>query len=260
MPEASTFKNGIIDPNDRDCGILVKNTSRNDILIMQGMPIGSLEELSKIKRVKHPIQKSFVNYDHLKPLFLQIEAANLKNQQKQKASDLLAEFQNVFSKHEFDIGCFKDVQHPIDTGSAKPIKLGMRRTPLNFHEEKAHLQKMIECGAIEPSSNDWASAPVLVRKEDGKVRWCMDYGMLNKCTVKDAFPLPLIEDCFNTLEGAKLLSSFDLSSGYWQLEVAPEDRHKTAFFTKYGLLQHARTGFGLCNAPVTFHGQCKKMV
>ena len=118
------------------------------------MPIGSLEKVSKIRRVKNPIQKEPANYNHLEPLFLQIENANLQNQQKRKASELLAEFQDVFSKHEFDIGCFKDVQHTFDTGSAKPIKLGMRRTPLHFQdEEKAHLQKMIECGAIEPSSS-----------------------------------------------------------------------------------------------------------
>ena len=57
----------------------------------------------------------------------------------------------------------------------------MRRKPLHYQdEEKAHFQKMIECGAIEPSSSDWASAPVLVRTKDSKVRWCMDYRMLNK--------------------------------------------------------------------------------
>ena len=71
-------------------------------------------------------------------------------------------------------------------------------------------------------------------------------------TVKDAFPLPLIEDCFDALEAAKFLSSFDLSSWYWQLPVAGNDRHKTAFLTRYGLFQHARMGFGLCNAPATF--------
>ena len=60
---------------------------------------------------------------------------------------------------------------------------------------------------------------MLIRNKDGKVRWCMDYRVLNKFTVKDAFPLLLIEDCFDTLEGTKLMSSFDLSSGYWQLEL-----------------------------------------
>ena len=64
---------------------------------------------------------------------------------------------------------------------------------------------MLECGAIEPSTSEWAAAPVLVHKKDGSVRWCIDYQALIAANVKDAFPLPLIEDCFDALEGAKFL-------------------------------------------------------
>ena len=97
----------------------------------------------------------------------------------------------------------------MDTGDSRPVKLDIRRTPVHFQaEEVKHFHKMLECGAIEPSANDWAAALVLVRKKDGTVRWCIDCKAQNVAIVKDAFPLPLIEDCFDALEGAKFLSSF----------------------------------------------------
>ena len=166
---------------------------------------------------------------------------------------LLEDYSDIFSKHDFDLGCFSGVEHRIHTGEATPIRQPMRRTPIKFQqEEEKHLEKMLKAGVIEPSSSEWCQPPVLVRKKDSGVRWCIDYRALNNVTMKDAFPLPLIEECFDALQGMKYMSSLDLSSGYWQLSVAKEDRPKTAFITRYGLFQHTRMGFGLCNAPATF--------
>lgn len=89
--------------------------------------------------------------------------------------DLLEEYQDVFAQNEFDLVSFTDIEHSIDTGFAPPIKQRMRRTPLDFVQEENHLQTMLEAGIIEPSNSEWASPPVLVRKKDGKVRWCIDY-------------------------------------------------------------------------------------
>ena len=75
---------------------------------------------------------------------------------------------------------------------------------------------------------------------------------LNNVTIKDRFPLPLIEECVDALEGCMYFSTLDMASGYYQLEVSEEDRPKTAFVTKYGLFQFQRMPFGLCNAPATF--------
>ena len=125
--------------------------------------------------------------------------------------------------------------------------------PINFEsEEKDHIDSLLSIGVIQPSSSDWASPPVLVRKKDGKVRWCIDYRALNNVTVKDAYPLPNISECLDSLGDAKFFSTLDMSSGYYQIEIAEEDRAKTAFLTKYGLFEHSRMPFGLCNAPATF--------
>ena len=111
---------------------------------------------------------------------------------------------------------------------------------------------MLEAGVIQPSSSEWASAPVLIRKKCGSVRYCIDFRRLNARTVKDEFPLPLIEECLDSLNGSCYFSSLDMASGYWQVRLKPEDCPKTAFVTKYGLYEHIRMGFGLCNAPSTF--------
>ena len=152
-----------------------------------------------------------------------------------------------------DLGRFTDIKHPIHTSDAAPIKQKMRRTPLGFEaEEKAHLDKLLESGVIRPSSSEWASPPVLVRKKDGKVRYCIDYRALNNVTNKDAFPLPNIDECLDVLEGTEFFCTLDMCSGYYQIEVFDADRHKTAFITKYGLYEYQRMPFGLCNAPATF--------
>ncbi|CAG2229203.1 unnamed protein product [Mytilus edulis] len=80
-----------------------------------------------------------------------------------------------------------------------------------------------------PSKAAWASGVVLVRKKDGSVRWCVDYRKLNQFSVRDAYPLPKISICLDCLANASLFSVCDLQSGYWQLRMAEEDSHKTAF-------------------------------
>ena len=113
--------------------------------------------------------------DHMCDLYDR-SRTNLNVDQQAQLKALLTEFQDVFARDEFDLGDFSAVEHAIDTGTAKPIKQRMRRTPVCFaEEEEAHLQKMLKAKVIQPSSSDWASAPVLVRKRDGSVRWCVDY-------------------------------------------------------------------------------------
>ena len=115
----------------------------------------------------------------------------LSGEESGKLSQLICEFQEFqeFAKDDFDLGDFTAVQHKIDTGEAPPVKMRMRRTPVNFEkEEEEVLQKMLKAGVVQPSESDWASFPVLIRKKCGGVRWCIDYMALNKVTTKDVYP------------------------------------------------------------------------
>jgi hypothetical protein len=190
--------------------------------------------------------------EHLSDLYNR-SISSLNREQKIQLRHLLSEFKDAFSQHDLDLGCLTAVKHKIETKHAPPVKQRMRRTPLGFRNvEQQHLDKMIKAGVIRPSTSEWASAPALVRKRDGSVRWCIDYRALNDRTIKDCFPLPIIEDCLDSLQGTTTFCTLDLASGYYQIKLEESDYKKTAFVTLYGLFEHTRMGMGLCNAPATF--------
>ncbi|GKE77501.1 putative reverse transcriptase domain-containing protein, partial [Tanacetum coccineum] len=93
---------------------------------------------------------------------------------------------------------------------------------------------------------------LFVKKKDGSFRMCIDYRELNKLTVKNRYPLPMIDDLFDQLQGSSVYSKIDLRSGYHQLRVRDEDIPKTAFRTRYGHYKFQMMPFGLTNEPAVF--------
>ncbi|MGH0129364.1 UNVERIFIED_CONTAM: hypothetical protein FKN15_043515 [Acipenser sinensis] len=185
----------------------------------------------------------------------------LHPEQQAQLWELLLTYRHSFATNPEDVGRTHMVQHSIDTGEARPIKLRPRRQPLARQEatEEA-LKEMREAGIIEPSDSPWTSPVVMVPKKDGKWRFCVDYRRLNDVTEKDSYPLPRIDESLDLVAGSKWFSSLDLRSGYWQVALSPAGRPKTAFSTGRGLWQFTVMPFGLCNAPATFERLMEKVL
>ena len=100
---------------------------------------------------------------------------------------------------------------------------------------------------------------VLVRKKDGSIHLCVNYRKLNAQSKVDAYPMPRIEDILDRVGKANFIITLDLARGYWQVPVADEDRHKTAFTSPFGLYQFCVMPFGLNGAPATFQRVMNKL-
>lgn len=162
--------------------------------------------------------------------------------------------EHLFAAKGEALGCHPDISVKIET-TGPPIKRRPYRLPLVKRAAlDLKIDELLTQGVIVPSSSPWASPVVLVEKKDPSEgpRFCIDFTKLNKVTKKDAYPIPLIRDIFDQLQGAAIFSTLDLKAGFHQLPVDEADQEKTAFVCHRGLFQWTRLPMGLCNASQLF--------
>ena len=189
-----------------------------------------------------------------------LDDTDLTQDEKSEVYELLQRYSDVFAFTKSELGTAKGVKHSIRLTDSQPFKDRPRRLPPAYYKEvKEHIEEMLACGAIRRSNSPWCSNIVLARKQDGSLRICLDFRKINSRTIQDAYHIPRIEETLDRLAGAKWFSCLDLQSGYWQVEMAEDDKVKTAFCIGSSfagnlgnLFECNRMPFGLTNAPATF--------
>ena len=174
-------------------------------------------------------------------------------EEREILSQLIDEFPECFG-YDGALGSCDLIQHRIELTTKTPVRRPAYKVA---HAEKAIIEKevreMLDKGVIEPSVSPYAAGVVLVPKKSGEVRFCVDYRGLNEVTKADHYPVPLARtEIFDAMGEAQIFSCLDCQQGYWQVGVAEEDRHKTAFRCFLGLFEFVRMPYGMRNAGATY--------
>jgi transposase InsO family protein len=167
------------------------------------------------------------------------------------------EYEDVFSKKASERlpahrGGKLDHRIPLEPDTRPPYLPLRNMSQLELKTAMEYLEENLAKGWIRASTSS-AGAPILfVKKKDGSLRFCVDYRGLNKITLKDRTPLPLIGESLDRLKGARYFTKIDLRTGYYNIRMAAGEEWKTAFRTRYGLYEYTVMPMGLTNAPATF--------
>lgn len=232
------------------------NPSSKPITIQSGKEIAGVEVIESMDWtiLNEKMMCSMSTETLLVPEFLKPTLDTVPLEYRYQMGNFLTRYSHLF--HEQDPSFLKSAtvaEHHINTENHQPVRSAPYRvSPKEREAIRNQVDEMLQAGIIEPSSSPWSSPVVMVPKKNGELRFCIDYRRLNAVTVRDAYPLPRIDDILDHLGGATVFTCLDLKSGYWQIPVGKESQQKTAFITPDGLYQTKRLPFGLCNGPASF--------
>lgn len=149
-----------------------------------------------------------------------------------------------------------DHEIPLEPGKTPSFGPIYQQSAAELKVLKDYIDENLEKGFIRPSTSSAASPALFVPKKDGKLRLCIDYRNINSITIKDRYPLPLINELHDRLQGATIFTTLDMRGAYNLIRMKPGEEWKTAFRTRYGLYEYQVMPFGLTNAPAS----CQRMI
>lgn len=193
----------------------------------------------------------FTTEPHVNPTLSQTESHTLL---PQKIIDsFLTVHSEAFAKDDNDLGTIQIEQHRIHTLTEHPIYVPQFRLSKKDNDDiRIKTKELLAQNRIEPTLSRWNTPLFTVAKKDGTRRFIQDLRKVNEVTRLERFPIPLIEDVIDRLQGSTCMSTLDIAWGYWQVPIHPDDRIKTAFTTPDGRFQWKVMTMGLKNAPFTF--------
>ena len=204
----------VIDSNSGVVGVRVCNTTERPFSLYRGCTVSPLQPVDTLSSSssQDTVPTRDVTSEHITPILDRADES-IPTDTKIQLERLLTSYSDVFSSSEYDLGCTNIVTHSTDTEGNRPFRQPLRPQPRSHLPTiDGLLAEMQQQGVIEPCNREWASNVVLVKKKDGSVRFCVDYRKLNLLTKKDAYPLPRIDRCLDTLSGSVWYSTFDVHS------------------------------------------------
>ena len=252
LPEYVKMDNALVNMRGKSCEAYVVNSTDKNIIIESGRNF--------CKGIVLDYKTLGVNGE----TFFSVTGNNVNIRDELNPTDfpertdelikILETYRDVVALKGEKLGRTQNIKHTIVLNSnAKPFFIPNYRLPISQRTIVDELiTKMKEEGIVVPSKSPYNSPMLLVPKKDGSFRLVIDFRKLNTLTVPDRMPMPVINDVLSQLGGAKVFSSLDMLSGYWQVPMDEESKHLTAFSTHNEHLQFQVMPFGLTSAPLTF--------
>lgn len=249
----------------REGGCLTSILNMNDEEVSVTLPVVNLEECeTEVKAIEVDnfiAQGAVTREDRLRELRKRIRTDHLNDQERRSIMNICEYYNDIFKLPGDTLATTTAIEHAIPTPGIDPCR-GIASRNYQIPEAlKGELERITDqmlCDKIiRHSTSPWNSPIILVKKKEDaskKEKWrlVVDFRRLNEVTVGDSYPLPLISDILGALGKARYYTTVDLASGFHQVPLREQDRHKTAFSTPGNHFEYCNMPMGLCSAPATF--------
>ena len=239
-------------PHDDTVPLRVINTAAEPKTLYKNTTLAKAEPFEEIHFKSEETQLNAEEAKEFLDMFSWPE--NLEPHELIQLKELILNFHSIFSKHETDLGCLDIMPHEIELTGEMPKPARPYRIPQAQQEAlKQQLDALLKAGIIKPSTSPFSAPICLVKKKNSQSpRMVTDFRALNKVTRVLSYPLPHITATIDQLGSARYFSTLDLSMGFYQIKLRPEDTHKTAFSTPNGHWEYLRMPMGLASSPSSF--------